>query len=116
MDRRRRADAAWSAARIAAAVAIAAAVIVQGITTIGAAAGDGRHVATVAANYFSFFTILSNIAASVVLAWSGISHLSRRRTDAPHPAALEVAFVCVTPYLLITGARSEEHTSELQSL
>lgn len=94
----------WSAARIAVAVVIAAAVIVQAITTIGGASADGRHVATVAANYFSFFTILSNIAAAVVLGWSGLWRLSRRRSDAPHPAALEVAFVCVTTYLLITGA------------
>lgn len=104
MDGRGRGVAAWSAARLAAAGAIAAAVIVQAITTIGAAATDGRHVATVAANYFSFFTVLSNIAAVVVLGWWGLSHLTRRRPDAPAPPALEVAFVCVTTYLLITGA------------
>jgi hypothetical protein len=93
----------WAIARLLVAVVVAAAVIAQGFSTIGSAAEEGRHVATTAANYFSFFTILSNIAAALVLAGAGLRVFRRRGTDAPEPAALAIAFLCVTTYLVTTG-------------
>jgi hypothetical protein len=104
MDRAPRAATGWTVARLAVAAVIAAAVVAQGFSTIGSAMGAGWHVPTTTANYFSFFTILSNIATVVVLGWSALSRLPRKRRDAAEPHALAVAFVCVTTYMLITAA------------
>lgn len=94
----------WTAARLVAAAVIASAVLTQGVVVVATAAADGRHVATVTANFFSFFTILSNIGAAGVLAWSGLRRLPRRRRQSTDPPALAVAFLSVTTYLVITGA------------
>ncbi len=94
----------WTAARILVAGVVAAAVIAQGFSTIGAAAAQGEHVPTATANFFSYFTILSNLATAGVLGWAGLARLPRARRDAPDPRGLLALFVCATTYMLITGA------------
>jgi hypothetical protein len=93
----------WTGARAAMAVVIVAAVVAQAITTIGMAAADGRHVPTTVANFFSFFTILSNSATAIVLGWAALRLLVPRRVPSTDPPALAVCLVCVTTYMLITG-------------
>ncbi|MCT9819422.1 Pr6Pr family membrane protein [Microbacterium sp. W1N] len=93
----------WTFLRLAMAAAIFAAVITQLVASITTTAEAGRDVGTVIANFFSFFTILSNLIAAVVLTWAGI------RGVRPHPApridtvALAHALACATTYMVITG-------------
>lgn len=93
----------WTGARAVMALIILAAVIAQAIETIGYAVVDGRHVPTVVANFFSFFTILSNTAAAIVLGWAAGRLLIARSARTADPPGLAIALVCVTTYLLITG-------------
>jgi hypothetical protein len=89
--------------RLIAALVVAAAIVAQGISTIGDAAASGQHVPTVTVNFFSFFTILSNTATVLVLAWSAIARMRPGRLLAPDPRGLTPVFACVTTYMLITG-------------
>ena len=57
----------WMTARLAMAALTLAAILAQLVVTMSGAAEAGRDVATTAVNFFSFFTILSNVAAAVVL-------------------------------------------------
>lgn len=93
----------WSAARAAMALAILAAVIAQLARSVATAAELGRDVGVTIANFFSFFTVLSNTAAAVVLLWAAIRFwASGRRADA-EPAGLATALACVSTYMIITG-------------
>ncbi|MGP3533518.1 Pr6Pr family membrane protein [Microbacterium sp. RD1] len=95
---------AWTVARLISAAVILTAVVTQFLVVMAAADADGRDVPTVAANYFSFFTILSNIAGIGVLAWAGVLRLAPGRRELPDPPALSAAFLFVASYLVITGA------------
>lgn len=95
---------AWSALRLLMAAAIAVAVAAQFLKSMGTAAGLGRDAATTAANFFSFFTILSNVSAAVVLAWAALWWVTRgRRSGGAEPPALGVALACVSTYMIVTG-------------
>ncbi|WP_210425945.1 hypothetical protein, partial [Salmonella enterica] len=65
----------WPYIRLAAAALAVAAIVAQLVRTLEIAlAADtawGAHLPTVFANFFSFFTILSNVLAAVVLAVGG---------------------------------------------
>lgn len=89
--------------RLAVAALIAAAIIAQLAKSIGTAAELGRDVATTAANFFSFFTILSNAAAAVVLVWAALWFFARGRHAVAEPPALALSLACVTTYMIITG-------------
>ncbi len=94
----------WSVVRLAIAAAILAAVIAQLVKSLSTAAELGRDVATTAANFFSFFTILSNLLAAVVLLWAVAWFFTRGRSDAAaEPVRLGVALVSVSTYMIITG-------------
>jgi hypothetical protein len=97
--------AVWTVLRVVAAVAIIVAVIGQAIRTIGGAITAGSHVATVVANFFSFFTILSNCAAAIVPLWAALRLLpaSRRNDPGIEPRGLAIALASVTTYMVITG-------------
>ncbi|GAA1857105.1 Pr6Pr family membrane protein [Microbacterium koreense] len=95
----------WSVLRLVMAVAIIAAIIAQLIASVTRAQDRGDDVGTVVMNFFSFFTILSNAGAAVVLliaagwfVWRG-----RRRAAPVEPRALAVALVSVSTYMVITG-------------
>lgn len=92
----------WSFLRIAIALAGLAAIITQAAVTFGGAAAEGRDVSTTVANFFSFFTILSNIGAVVVLTWAAIRSWTRR-TDGVDSLGLAVTLASVATYMIITG-------------
>ena len=93
----------WSAARAVMALAIVSAVVAQLVKSVGTAAGLGRDVGVTIVNFFSFFTILSNTAAAVVLLWAAIWYWRRGRKADAEPAALAVALTCVSTYMVVTG-------------
>ncbi|WP_298752532.1 Pr6Pr family membrane protein [uncultured Serinicoccus sp.] len=83
---------------------ILAAVLAQARVTIGGAADAGRDLALTTVNFFSFFTILSNVGSVVVLTWAGVWLLREGdRGSRREPPALAVALACVTSYMLVTG-------------
>ncbi|WZH38074.1 MAG: Pr6Pr family membrane protein [Microbacterium enclense] len=93
----------WNIARVAVAAVIAAAVMAQFVSSLAGAQANGRDVATVVANFFSFFTILSNVSAMVALAIVGVRFFARgRRLDAD-PPALATVLAWVSTYMVVTG-------------
>jgi hypothetical protein len=98
---------AWAFVRLAFAALGVAAVVAQLIRTVSialdASTPHGGHLGTVIANFFSFFTIQSNIAAAIALIAAAVWALSHRRADAVEPRWLAVLLVCVTTYMLVTG-------------
>jgi hypothetical protein len=93
----------WSALRLVMAALLVAAIVAQLSASLSTAAELGRDVATTLANFFSFFTILSNAVAAVVLAWAGIWFFARGHDANAEPPALAMALACVTTYMVITG-------------
>ena len=89
--------------RLAAAALIAAAIIAQLSKSIGTSMELDRDVPTTIANFFSFFTVLSNASAAVVLVWAAVWFFTRGRHALVEPHALAVALACVTTYMVITG-------------
>ncbi|MFK3677225.1 Pr6Pr family membrane protein [Microbacterium sp. NPDC090218] len=96
----------WPYLRIAAAVLAAAAIIAQLIRTLEIAAAAttewGAHLPTVIANFFSFFTIESNVLAVVALACGGFWALAHRGTTA-EPRWLAILLMCASTYMIVTG-------------
>jgi hypothetical protein len=91
---------AVGAVRVAAAVAIVAAVITQFVNSLGEWQADPTaEVPYQVANFFSFFTIESNVASTVVLAIGGVALLR----GAALPAWFDVVRLCVATYMTITG-------------
>ena len=93
----------WYAARAVMGVLIAAAIIRQLAASIGTATELGRDLVTTIANFFSFFTILSNTAAAVVLLWAAVWFFTRGRARDAEPRGLAIALACVSTYMIITG-------------
>ncbi|BDZ39848.1 Pr6Pr family membrane protein [Microbacterium suwonense] len=63
----------------------------------------GSHLPTVATNFFSFFTILSNLGAAVVLAIAAVWAWTRGRDAAIEPRWLAVSLACIATYMIVTG-------------
>lgn len=95
----------WTVVRAAVALLIGAAILAQASRTIGGAIEAGRDVATTTANFFSFFTVLSNVIAVTALAWAAVWFWTRGRRDAAarEPRSLAVVLACATTYMLVTG-------------
>ena len=93
----------WSVMRLAMAALIIAAVVAQLAKSLSTAAELGRDVGTTLANFFSFFTILSNSLAAAVLIWAALWFFTRGRHSNAEPPALALALACVTTYMIITG-------------
>ncbi|GAA3026913.1 Pr6Pr family membrane protein [Gordonia defluvii] len=94
----------WNLLRLAMSGVIVAAVAAQFASSVDVAAAYDRDAATTVGNFFSFFTILSNLAAAAVLMWSSLWWFSRgRRTGPPEPRGLAIAVACVTSYMIVTG-------------
>ncbi|MFB7249375.1 Pr6Pr family membrane protein [Microbacterium sp. NPDC056234] len=97
----------WPYVRLAAAVLGAAAITRQAWLAIGnALAADtewGSHLPTVVVNFFSYFTILSNLVAVIALAIGGIWMLRHRRSTDLEPAWLATILVCASSYMIVTG-------------
>lgn len=97
----------WQYARLAAAALTVAAIIAQLIRTLEIAlvsdTDHGGHLPTVVSNFFSFFTIESNVLAAVALAAGGVWGLRVKDPQAPEPRWLAVLLVCASTYMIVTG-------------
>ncbi|MDU0345540.1 Pr6Pr family membrane protein [Microbacterium sp. KSW2-29] len=92
----------WNIARAVAAVSIIVAVVAQLVSSVAGAIDKGRDVVTTVANFFSFFTILSNVSASIVLLLLAVRFLRRRSLDVD-PPALATVLAWVSTYMIVTG-------------
>jgi hypothetical protein len=118
----------WYAARALMGALLVAAIVRQLAASVGTAQELGRDVGVTIANFFSFFTILSNTAAAIVLLWAAVWFFTRARpassptsprrtdntdsTDSTHrsdssdstePVGLAVALASVSTYMIVTG-------------
>lgn len=97
----------WPYARLAASALAVAAIVAQLVLTLqialDASTPWGSHLPTVVANFFSFFTILSNVLAAVALAVGGAWAIAHRRTTGPEPQWLAILLTCASTYMIVTG-------------
>ena len=97
----------WPYARIAASLLAVAAIVAQLARTLEIAVQSetdyGGHLPTVFANFFSFFTIESNVLAAVALAIGAVWALRHRNTTEPEPQWLAILFACASTYMIVTG-------------
>lgn len=97
----------WSILRLAAAALGVAAIIAQLVRTVGRAiestTAHGGDIPTVVANFFSFFTIQSNVLAAVVLTIGAIWALGPGRRAIVEPRWYAVLLACATTYMVVTG-------------
>lgn len=94
----------WPFARLAIAALCLASMIQQLINLVANAQQlwPGQ-VSTAVANFFSYFTILSNIGAVITLTLGAVWLLRTRGSREHEPAWLATLFVCVSTYMIITG-------------
>ncbi|KQR92124.1 MAG: Pr6Pr family membrane protein [Microbacterium ginsengisoli] len=94
----------WTLVRAAGALIILTAIIGQAEVTFGGAIANGLDVGVVLVNFFSFFTILSNVGSVVILAAVAVWSVTGGRGGvSPLPRGLAVALACVSTYMIITG-------------
>lgn len=97
----------WPYARLAASLLGFAAIIAQLVRTLEVALEAttpwGAHLPTVAVNFFSFFTVLSNLGAAVMLVVAAIWAWTKGKDAAREPRWLAVALACVATYMIVTG-------------
>ncbi|MEN2738582.1 Pr6Pr family membrane protein [Microbacterium sp. X-17] len=94
----------WTSFRILAGLVIVAAITTQFVNTLDLAAHENHSMAVTSGNFFSYFTILSNLGAAVVLLWAGLWWITvGRHGDGDDPRPLAVTLACVTTYMLVTG-------------
>ncbi|WP_417555768.1 Pr6Pr family membrane protein [Microbacterium sp.] len=97
----------WPYARIAASLLGFAAIIAQLVRTLTnateATTAYGSHLLTVGTNFFSFFTILSNLGAAAMLAVAAVWAWTAGRDAVREPRWLAVLIACVATYMIVTG-------------
>ncbi|WP_298863787.1 Pr6Pr family membrane protein [uncultured Microbacterium sp.] len=97
----------WPYARIAASLLGSAAIIAQLVRTLTnateATTAYGSHLLTVGTNFFSFFTILSNLGAAAMLAVAAVWAWTAGRDAVREPRWLAVLIACVATYMIVTG-------------
>ena len=107
MAKRSTIDIIWPFVRIATTALVLSAVAAQLSRSIQRALTAeteyAGHLPTVVANFLSFFTIQSNLAAAVVLAIAAIWTWGTGRDADVEPRGLAVALVCVSTYMIVTG-------------
>jgi hypothetical protein len=92
----------WTMLRVAAAITAVVGVAAPAEVVIRGAIEGDRHVPTVAANYFGFFTMVSNSAAAVVLLWAAVWFWIARG-GRREPAPLAMALAAATTCIFVTG-------------
>jgi hypothetical protein len=90
----------WAVLRLLAAIAGVAAIVGQLVHTLSISAGNGWPLGLTAVDFFSFFTILSNVGAAVALTIGAILIWRGDRVD---PAWFARLLAAVSTYMLITG-------------
>ncbi|WP_144875713.1 Pr6Pr family membrane protein [Microbacterium sp. 1.5R] len=97
----------WPYVRLASAALGLAAVIAQLSLTLQIAMTDptpwGSHLPTVWWNFFSFFTIDSNVIAAVAFIIAAIWSIRHRGDYEREPSWLAVLLVCASTYMIVTG-------------
>lgn len=93
----------WSVLRLVMAAAIVAAIVAQLVQSVSGAVANGRDILTIVTNFFSFFTILSNTGAAVILAIAAVWYFSRGRAETAEPRWLAFLLAAVTSYMVVTG-------------
>ncbi len=85
------------------AAVIATAIVAQLSLSVGRAIENGNDVPTVIANFFSFFTILSNATSAVILVWAALWYFTRGTRARSEPRGLAIALASITTYMIVTG-------------
>ena len=97
----------WAYLRLGAAALGIAALIRQFAQSVGNAQASatewGSHIPTVATNFFSYFTVLSNIAAAGTLIIGAVWMLRSRRSTDAEPLWLATLLLCASTYMIVTG-------------
>ncbi|GAA1871350.1 Pr6Pr family membrane protein [Myceligenerans crystallogenes] len=100
-------DRVWPVVRIVGAALIVAAVVAQLQRTVSialqATTPHGSHLPTVVANFFSFFTIDSNVVAAVALVVAAAWTWTAGRGSGREPRWLALLLAGATTYMLVTG-------------
>ncbi|MEU0270002.1 Pr6Pr family membrane protein [Nocardioides sp. NPDC006303] len=90
----------WSILRLVMAVLILAAMTAEFRGAMGTTPAEGSSMATVVVNYFSYFTIESNLFAAAALIAAGVWALTRNTQE---PTWLAVLMAAATTFMAITG-------------
>ena len=93
----------WGLARLLTAVAIGVAVVGQFTVSLEFAIDNGRHVPTAVGNFFSFFTILSNIVGALVFTIAGVWLIGRGGRVTLEPRGLSLLLLCASTWMIVTG-------------
>ncbi len=93
----------WSVLRLLAAATIIAALVGQFVATVRASIAADRDTATTIVNFFSFFTILSNIIGALALLAAVVWFWMRPHHEQREPRGIALALAVATTCLLITG-------------
>ncbi len=91
-------------ARLGMAALIVAAIVGQLLVTIDFySTRNPAALPTAMANFFSFFTIQSNVIAAVTLAIGGVLLWRARRSETPEPRGFAILLAAATTYMVTTG-------------
>lgn len=93
----------WSVFRILIALLTATAVSRQLGHSLSLAVGADRDTPMTVANFFSYFTILSNVLTLVVMLWAAIWFFARGANRTHEPRVLSRLLAATTTYMVITG-------------
>lgn len=93
----------WALIRLATAAALAIAITAQVVNTARYSAENGLDVGMMIANHFSYFTVLSTSAGTLVLAIGGIWLATRGRRGGNEPVWLSILFLSIGSAMVITG-------------
>jgi hypothetical protein len=98
---------AWQIARVVIAVGLVSAMTVQLVRTIEDAHSRGpvfaSHIPTIVVNFFSYFTIESNLAAAILFIVAAAWAWRHGHGAAQEPAWISTLFACVSTYMITTG-------------
>lgn len=90
----------WSILRLVMAALILTAVVAEFRGALGTTPAEGSSMATVVVNFFSYFTIESNLFAVAALVAGGTWSLTR---NAQQPIWIAVLMAAATTFMIITG-------------
>lgn len=93
----------WAWARIVMSLVIVLAIATQVLDLQVEAAAAAQSFPARVANYFSYFTVLSNLLGAIGLGVAGLWRLTRGRDQAPEPVLMTALLNCATVCLTITG-------------
>lgn len=93
----------WGLVRLALAAVTIAAIVAQLLASLTYATEHDQHVPTVVANFFSFFTVLSNLIGVVALLIGGIWLLVRGGRVWHEPRVVSLLLLSASTFMITTG-------------